>query len=322
MSGQLFYEGVRIFIRNLSYLIAKSHAMKSNNSILIRSSVFAAVVVAAGLIAWQQPASANQQNRKDLITDTVPDKAKERDFEKQIRELQKAQQELDRARQTDWKKMQEEIQASIQKIDLKKMQEEIEKSMKELDLQKIKQEIQESLQKIDMEKMEQEMKASLENLKDADLQKQIREDMEKAKKEMSETLKKNKDIQKQIQEEMKKVNKETIRQEMEKVKVEMEKVKKEMSENKLNITKELDKAQEELKKAQKEMRDYQEMVYAMEADGLLNTKEDYTIEYRSNGLSINGKEQSAAVTAKYKKYFPKENTTITKKNDSLNIEVK
>src|SRR5574343_545047 len=78
MSGQLFYEGVRIFIRNLSYLIAKSHAMKSNNSILIRSSVFAAVVVAAGLIAWQQPASANQQNRKDLITDTVPDKAKER----------------------------------------------------------------------------------------------------------------------------------------------------------------------------------------------------------------------------------------------------
>ena len=61
------------------------------------------------------------------------------------------------------------------------------------------------------------------------------------------------------------------------------------------------------------------MIYAMEAEGLLSTKEDYSIEYKSEQLEINGKKQSVEITNKYKKYFTKEKCSIFKKNGELSV---
>ena len=77
----------------------------------------------------------------------------------------------------------------------------------------------------------------------------------------------------------------------------------------------------EIEKAKIEFKGYQEMVYEMEKDGLLNTKADYTIIYRDEELTINGKKQPAEVTNKFKKYFSKDGVTIRKEKGEMNINI-
>ena len=81
----------------------------------------------------------------------------------------------------------------------------------------------------------------------------------------------------------------------------------------------MDKARIEVGKATAEMKGYQEMIYEMEKDGLLNTKEDYSIEYRSGELFINDKKQPQSVTDKYNKYFKKKNIAIKKQDGKMKI---
>ena len=81
----------------------------------------------------------------------------------------------------------------------------------------------------------------------------------------------------------------------------------------------MESANEGMEKAKVELKGYQEMVYAMEAAGLLDTDGDYTIEYRDESISINGKKQSPAVTEKYKKYFKKDRVKIIKEDGEINI---
>jgi hypothetical protein len=57
----------------------------------------------------------------------------------------------------------------------------------------------------------------------------------------------------------------------------------------------------------------------MEKDGLLNTKEDYSIRYNDGELFINDKKQPQDVTDKYKKYLPKKNIAIKKEDGKMNI---
>jgi len=80
------------------------------------------------------------------------------------------------------------------------------------------------------------------------------------------------------------------------------------------------KAYGEIDKAKEELKRYQEMISNLEKEDLLNTREDYTIEYRGGELSINGKIQSKEITKKYKKYFRKETLTIKKQNGDINID--
>jgi hypothetical protein len=82
----------------------------------------------------------------------------------------------------------------------------------------------------------------------------------------------------------------------------------------------MEKARQEVDKAKDEVKGFQEMIYAMEKDGLLNTKEDYSIEFRKDELSINGKRQSAEIFNKYKKYFKKDRLTIRKENGDMKID--
>ena len=76
----------------------------------------------------------------------------------------------------------------------------------------------------------------------------------------------------------------------------------------------------EVDKAKEEVKGYQEMIYDMEKEGLLNTKEDYTIEYKDGDLFINGKKQPQEVTDKYKKNFRKKNIAIKKQDGNVKID--
>jgi len=94
-----------------------------------------------------------------------------------------------------------------------------------------------------------------------------------------------------------------------------------MEKNKDNMKLDFDKMRKDLEKTKVELKGYQEMVYKMEADGLLKTNSDYKIEYKDGQLFINGDKQSMEVTNKYKKYFPKDGISIRKQKGEMNINI-
>jgi hypothetical protein len=110
-----------------------------------------------------------------------------------------------------------------------------------------------------------------------------------------------------------------VKKELENAKKELARVKSAMKRQKMDIKKELDKAKLEIDKAKVEVRDYQEMIYEMEKEGLLNTKENYTIEYKDGDLFINDKKQSQHITDKYKKYFKQKKIAIKKEDGEMKI---
>ena len=146
---------------------------------------------------------------------------------------------------------------------------------------------------------------------------EINKQLEQAEKQVKEAL--NNDEWKQELKNAQKIKKEDLDKEMANVKKELEKVKDEMKQQKFNLKIELDKAREDIDKAKDELKSYQQMIYDMEKDGLLNIKEDYSIEYKSGDLYINDKKQPTEITDKYKKYFKKNKIAIKKQNGDIQI---
>ena len=72
---------------------------------------------------------------------------------------------------------------------------------------------------------------------------------------------------------------------------------------------EMDKAKEEMKTAKKELTDIKDMTNEMEKDGLINSKDGYSIEYKDKQLLINNKSNHRS-NDKYCKYFKGENFKI------------
>jgi hypothetical protein len=295
-----------------------------------------------GTIAWT--GNGQQQQAPYQSKDTVPserrkatretDKKYQKDFDKQLDELDKALKEV---QNIDMKKIQAEIEASLKnaqvefqrhQLDMEKFQLELKESLKELNSEKMQKEMQQALKeldKIDVEKMKKELQESLKEINSEkfqqnlqkELQQQLREldkiNVEKQKAEIKRAMEEiNADeISRRVEQSLAKVNMEEIKREMEKVKEEMEK-------NKDHFKVDMEKAREEIKKAKEEIKGYQLMVEEMEKDGLLSTREDYKIQFKNKELFINGKKQSESVTEKYKKYFKKD-TTIRKQEGDMNI---
>jgi flagellar motor protein MotB len=172
-------------------------------------------------------------------------------------------------------------------------------------MEKMKQKLHESLKEINTEKIQQDIERSRKHLEKVDMEK-TRENLDRALSKL-----RSQDVQKLIEESMSKVNMEEMRSKMERVQEEMEK-------NKDKMKFDLEKAKENLKKAKTELKAYQEMIEDMENDGLIDTHEDYKIQFKNNELFINGKRQSSEVTDKYRKYF-KEDTVIEKQGGNMNI---
>lgn len=180
--------------------------------------------------------------------------------------------------------------AEIKKIDFAKIQKDIESSLKAVDMEKIMADVSRSLKAVDMDKLLAEVKSSL---NDIDLEGK-NEEIEKALREAKKEIEKAKM-------EIKDIDGDKIQKELEKARLEMEKSKVEL--NKLDLNKIMSEAREGIDKAKEELKLTKEMFNEMEKDGLINSKEGFTIEYKNKDLYIDGKKQSEKTTDKYRKYF-------------------
>ncbi len=198
----------------------------------------------------------------------------------------------------DADKIRRQIQEAMRSVDAVKIQKEIQESLSKVDFDKIKEEVNESLKKVDFNKIQIEVKEALDKV---DMN-EIREEIAKAGDEVNRELK-DKDWKK----------------EMESATDKLKHMKDEFRLENLDMKGVMEKAGDEIDKAKDELKGYQEMIYALESDGLLDTKEDYVIKYRDSELYINGKKQSPETSAKYKKYFKQNKVTIRKEDGDFDI---
>jgi chromosome segregation ATPase len=271
------------------------------------------VGIAVTTIAWQAAGAVNANNDHQT-QDTVPSKHHHQNFDdmRDEKDLDKAMLKLDEAlkhidnkmENIDWNKIQQQIQSSMDKVN---------EEMKdhEFDMEKVQRQVDDAMKNIDFEKISRETARAMRHLDeyvDADkINEEVQRGLEAAKKQMN---------SKEFRESMDaaiKINMDEVRKELENVKEEMEK-------NKVDLKEQMDNAKQGIEKAKEELKDYRELIDGLEKDGLINTKEDYSIKYKDDELYINGKKQSPEITDKYKGYFKENNTRIYKKNGRFTID--
>lgn len=182
-----------------------------------------------------------------------------------------------------------DVESSLKKVDWEKISREIKESLKNIDGEKIRMEIEKAMKEIDFEKINKEVQASLAKI-----------DWEKMEKELDE---------------IKKVDFSKLEADMKKLEIEM----KEMGPK---LEKELAKAKIEKDKAKDEIKEYKAFVDGLDEDGLINKKEEYTIQHKDGELTINGKKQPAGVYDKYRSFLEKHKKfSIRKSADDFNIDM-
>lgn len=254
------------------------------------------VAIACTVLAFQQ----HPLKTKPAHTDTLPDRnRKVRNIDDALEELERSKAEVDRSlKDIDFNKMEKEIQEATRnlQLDTKKMQEELAQAMKEVDKAKINAEIQKSLQEENLAKM----KANLDsNMKSVDFDK----------------------LKAEIENSVAKVDWDKIHEELEKTKsVNMDSIQSNLKKIRPEIERSMKQAHESIDKARKELTGYKHFLDGLTNDGLINKTNDYTIQYKSGKLTINGTEQPASVMNKYQSFLKeKKDFTIEKSKDDFNI---
>jgi hypothetical protein len=92
-----------------------------------------------------------------------------------------------------------------------------------------------------------------------------------------------------------------------------------LQQNKAGMKQELEKAKADVEKAKAELQLYKSGIDEMDKNGLINSKEDYTIEFLNRELFINGVKQSQEITDHYAAYFKKDNVLIRKEKGNFSI---
>ena len=287
----------------------------------VRALGIALFVVAGSIVLAAWAGGPRQIKPLKVGSDTIPKserRAGDRDLDKELRDLEEARKKMEDLKDFDWTKIQRDLEEALKKIDADKIKMQTEQALAKIDMEKIGKDIEESLKKIDFNKIEKELESAINEMSKIDKDK-LKADLEKARKEVQEALEK-KEWRKEM-DEVKKINMKEISEELEKAKKEIDKARKDLDLEKLNMKENLDKARVEIDKAREELKGYQEMIYAMEKEGLLNTKEDYSIEYKDGKIIVNGSTLSNEKTEAYRKFFKKDNTTIKKSKGDLKIDI-
>ncbi len=275
-------------------------------------------------IAWQtNPATTNNTyNRKDTIP--TEEKAKDNqtvingDLDKALDEVNRAKENLDKQLQNkDWEKIHRDLELSLEKLNTENIHEQVEKALKNIDLQKIKIETDAALKRIDWDSMQKDLQKAQAELKDKLDNGKMQKELQKALEETRRTLT---DQMSSI--DMKKIqlDPEKTLQELKmtegKIQEDLKKAKKAIQKNlSRNFEKELEKAKEGINKATEELQGYKEMLNEMDKDGLLHAAGPYDVKYKNGTLFIDGKQQPATITNKYKHYFTQQNVRIKKGKD-------
>ncbi|HTE25675.1 hypothetical protein [Flavitalea sp.] len=277
------------------------------------------------LIAWNHE-PVYQSGDTIYYQDTVPSQRPKtsglRDLDVELEKLDRAIERLEHLKTRDWDHISERVHEQLNKINIEEMSKQAELAMKAVDLNKINIEAQKALKTIDVELVQKQVNEAIATVKiDTDaIQKAMNEvkiDTDVIQKAMNEV---KVELDRELAE-IKDLNTEEINEAMDAVKVELKKAKEELKAENKDFKKELDNAKTDIQEAKKEIRGYQDMIYSMEKEGLVDTKNDYKIVYRDGSIFINDKKQTDAVTAKYRKYL-KNNITIKKENGRFNIDSK
>lgn len=270
--------------------------------------LISALVITAA--AWQgQPGKT-----KHTTTDTIPDRNKRvRDIDDALDQLEKSKQNLEHTLQAkDWDK---EMKAALDNahFDAEKMKQQIDEALKNIDAQKIQLQVQKAMKEANFQKMKTELQ---EKLDDVDLQ-QAKEEIAKAMKDIdAEKIKADVDAS------ISKIDFEKIKAELDKVKeIDFKEMQENLKKVKPEIEKSMQNAKESIEKAKKELLQYKGFIDGLDKDGLINKNDNYTIEYKSGDLIINGKKQSADVVKKYSSFLNgRKDFTIKKDNEGFDID--
>lgn len=238
--------------------------------------------------AYSKFSAPEEYDCATYCTDTLPDKEykegiKMKDFDKLQTELDKSLLQVnDEMKKIDFSKLQKEIESSLKTVDMEKIMKDVELSLKSIDLDKMLATISSSLKGIDLDYKSEEIEKALTEAK---------QEVEKAKLEIKD------------------IDKEAIKKELENAKKEIEKSKKEI--DKIDMDKIMAGARAGIDKAKEELKLTKEMFTEMEKDGLINSKNGFTLEYKNKELYIDGQKQSEKITDKYRKYFKEDHFKIT-----------
>jgi hypothetical protein len=181
--------------------------------------------------------------------------------------------------------------AEVSSLDARKLANEIASSLEELNSDKVKLEIAEAMKDVDFTAIQKEITKAMKEAECSKISEEVKHSLDQAKKEM------------------KHINMDAINEELEKAKIEMEKSKTAIE--KIDFDKIIKEAGENVEKAREMLQLQKEFFNELEKDGLINSKDGFTIEYKDKSLYINGKKQSDAVTGKYRHYIPGDDYKIT-----------
>ena len=265
-------------------------------------------LLASGLVitaaAWQTRPARTVQAK----TDTVPDRQKKiRDIDDVLDELDRGKVEVEQSlRNTDWSKVQADIKRSMKEIDGEKLKAQVEEALRSVDMAKIQVDVQKELASIDMVKMKADLQKQLAGIDAQKLQLDARKIVQEIDVEK---------IRAQVEASLKAVDADKIKMSIDKAG--LDKIGENMEKIKPDIERSIADARRGIERAQKEVRNYKDLIEALDHDGALNKKGNYTIEYKGGTLTVNGKQLQAR---KYSKFLESsKDFTIKKDVDSFNI---
>ena len=250
-----------------------------------------ATVVSIGGISMSfrdTPFLSQQFFQPEPVLDTIPEKTTYGSLN--LKEYDRILNDMDR-------NVLDQVNKQLKNINLDQISKTVENSLKDLDIDKILKNVDVALNKIDMDKIMKEVRSSL---KEADWNRNggtIKEAMEEAKKEIEKTKIEIRDI-----------DIPNIRRKIEKAKTDLKKSKKKLKELDLNTI--LTESRSGIDVARSGLKLTREMFIEMEKEGLINTKNGFTIEFKKNALYIDGKKETEQAREKFRKYLNSDNFKI------------
>ena len=157
------YEGNRI--SNFKCKIMKIRVRRGHRFAPVILVTGGLLVASFALLAWAGGPGSNDFNQFNSL-DTVPGKNEkpEKDFDKEMRQLEDAKKQLQGLKEKNWEKVHQDVEQALKEIDLEKIRLEAENALRKVDMEKIAKDIESSLSKIDLSKLEKELASALDDL--------------------------------------------------------------------------------------------------------------------------------------------------------------
>jgi hypothetical protein len=300
-----------------------------------------AAVSTLALVSWGFKQTPQTPQHRQTFQDTVPVKKAPRD--KKVRDLDQALEELDNVNiEAEVRNAMQDAQLALKNIDMKELQLTIDNAMKNVDVKKINADIELAMKNVDMAKIKADVDLAFKNVdidkalaaaKDAVAKidwDNIKVEQQKALADASRSMK-DIDLDKikaEVDQAMKGVDVAKIQAEVANSlkSVDMVKIQEQIASALKSVDMEktmasLDAAKLAIESAKAELKEYKSFVDGLDQDGLINKKENYTIEHKSGDLIINGKKASAETIKKYKSFLDKHpKISIHKDEDDFNID--